>query len=313
MLGDDIMKSFTVGINDEGKRLDKYMAKTLDNAGGAIYRALRKKRVKINGRRVTDGSVRLVRGDVIEMYINDELFCVKKEKQPFFKEGELRIIYEDAHIIIMNKKAGVLSQSSGKEESLEEAMRAYLYKKGEFEPDESVSFVPSLCHRIDRNTAGLVIGAKDAESLRILNKKIKDREIKKLYICETEGTPNPTEGEIKGWLKKDEKTRKMQVLSYPEADAVPFRTRYRVIKEGRRALVEAELMSGRTHQIRAGFSHMGCPIVGDVKYGAKKDGGSRYQRLAAYKLVFEFCSGGGALDYLNGKEFVLKEAEKCFG
>lgn len=296
------MKSFIIGSNDDSKRLDKYMTKVMSAGSGAVYKALRKKKVKVNGKRTTDGSLRLVRGDVIEMYINDELFAHPQSDLPK-NTGSLTVVYEDEHIIIMDKPHGLLSQAEGNTDSLEGRMRSYLYSKGEYQPNESMSFIPSLCHRIDRNTAGLVIGAKDAESLRIMNQKVKDREIKKFYLCETKGTPQPSQGEICGWLKKNEASRKMEFYDSPHDGAAECRTRYRVIKPGSTALVEAELITGRTHQLRAGFAHIGHPLLGDVKYGAKNDGKSRYQHLTAYKLIFKFSVDSGILDYLNGKEF----------
>lgn len=305
------MKSFTIGANDDGKRLDRYISKVLTAGGGAIYKALRKKKIKVNGRRVTDGGIRLACGDVIEMYINDELFAARDGAVLAAPNGEPSVVYEDKHIIIMDKPAGLLSQADGSADSLEGRMRRYLYKNGEYLPNESISFTPSLCHRIDRNTAGLVIGAKDAESLRILNRKIKDREIKKFYLCETEGTPSPARGEIHGWLKKNESDRKMMFYDGFADGAAECRTLYRVIKGGKTALVEAELITGRTHQLRAGFAHIGHPLVGDVKYGAKNDGKKRYQHLASYRLVFSYTTDGGILDYLNGREF--KKPHVAFG
>lgn len=307
------MKTITIGKNEQGQRLDRVLAKLMTNTGtGEVYKSLRKKKVKVNGKRITDGSLRLNQGDMLELYIHDAFFGA--EEKPFWQslKGQVSVVYEDAHILVMNKPSGMLSQAE-EEESLEGHMRAYLYAKGEFDPNREETFLPSLCHRIDRNTSGLVIGAKDLESLRILNEKIKERQVHKFYLLETEGTPQAKTGEISGWLKKDERTRKMTFVQEKTPGAVFCQTRYRVLRGGKQALIEAELLTGRTHQIRAGFARLGCPLIGDVKYGAKKTE-KGYQHLTAYRLVFAFTTDAGVLNDLNGKELTLYEKGEspCF-
>lgn len=299
------MKTLTIGSNDCGQRLDRFLHKIMPGiTAGTLYKSLRKKRVKINGKRVTDGSIRLELGDRLELYFNDEYFADKKPTIPEKSAPKLSVVYEDSHILVMNKPSGLLSQGENGADSLESHMRAYLLAKGDFQPEKENTFLPSLCHRIDRNTSGLVIGAKDAESLRILNQKIRNREIKKFYLCETEGTPTPETGEICGWLIKDTQKRKMLFSKTPIPGGTACKTRYRVLRSGKTALVEVELLTGRTHQIRAGFSFLGHPLVGDVKYGARKNNGD-FQHLTAYRLVFDFITDSGCLNYLNGKEIVL--------
>ena len=305
------MKKFVVGSNDANKRLDKFLFKIMPNAGsGVIYKSMRKKHIKVNGKRVTDGFVKIAEGDVLELYINDEFFA-DEQKLPLWTRinPKLNVVYEDNHIIIMDKPSGMLSQGEEDEESLESHMRAYLYMKNEFDPLKENTFMPSLCHRIDRNTRGLVIGAKDSESLRILNEKIKMREIRKYYICQTEGTPKPERGEIKGWLKKDGKDRKMKFSRTEVKDGVFCHTIYEVIKRGEQPLIEVELLTGRTHQIRACFSAMGCPLTGDVKYGATPNGKKDFQYLISYKIKFDFKENNGVLDYLKGKEITIDKGE----
>ena len=299
------MKTFTVGNNDRGRRLDQHLKRLMPAiTNGQLYQSLRKKRVKINGKRVTDGSVRLCEGDRLELYFNDEYF--EEKPLPFWTKmtPQLSVVYEDAHIIIMDKPSGLPSQSDGETPSLESHMRAHLYQSGAYRPETETAFVPSLCHRIDRNTAGLVIGAKDAESLRIMNQKIRDREVEKFYLCLTEGTPQPPNGEIRGYLYKDEAMRKMIFSENPVPHGSACHTVYRVLRPGAQALVEAKLLTGRTHQIRAGFAHLHHPLLGDVKYGAKKDGKRQFQHLLAYRLVFCFSTDSGCLSYLDQKEFV---------
>ncbi len=301
------MKEFLIGPNDQGQRLDRFLSKVMPEAGqGIIYKSLRKKRIKVNGKRITDGSLRICEGDRLEIYCNDEFFATAThtDATPVFQH-ELWVVYEDEHIIVMNKPSGLPSQAEPGEDSLEAEMRDYLIRKGDYQPERENTFLPSLCHRIDRNTSGLVIGAKDAESLRIMNEKIKNREVRKFYLCETEGTPTPKTGEIRGWLKKDEKGRRMIFSDIKVPGATSCHTRYRVLESGKIATVEAELFTGRTHQIRTGFAHLGHPLVGDVKYGAKKDGKGSYQHLNSYRILFDFTTESGSLAYLKGKEIRL--------
>lgn len=300
------MKTFIAGNNEENQRLDRFLSKVMPSAAmGTVYQSLRKKKVKVNGKRITDGAYRLCAGDRLELYISDEFF-EDERAVPLWQTltPRLDVVYEDTHILIANKPAGMLSQSDT-EESLEAHLRAYLMQKGSFDPKTEHTFLPSLCHRIDRNTDGLVIAAKDAESLRILNRKIKQREIRKFYLCQTEGTPNPKVGELRGWLKKNEAKQKMEPAKADTPGAVYVQTRYRVLSEGSVATVEAEILTGRTHQIRAGFASVGCPLVGDRKYGAKQTS-QRFQHLTAYRLVFAFREDAGCLNGLNGKTFTLE-------
>lgn len=301
------MKTFIIDKTDAGQRLDKFMQRVMTEAPTSeIYKSLRKKKVRVNGKH-KEGSYRLSDGDEICMYINDEFFGSANTSFPWQNSSsDVAIVYEDDNILIADKPSGMFSQDSNDDgDSLESRIRSYLYRKGEIDLNAVPLFIPSLCHRIDRNTSGLVIAAKNSAALRILNDKIKTREIRKLYLCETEGTPNPESGIIKGYLSRDKRSQKM-IFSYsPNPDSKPCETLYRTIKSGKRALVEAELLSGKTHQIRASLSHIGCPIKGDVKYGATPDNKRTYQHLISYKIVFDFKNNSGILEYLNGKEIKL--------
>lgn len=301
------MKKFIIDKNNDGQRLDKFMQRVMTNAkSGEVYKSLRKKKVRVNGRH-KDGTYRLCCGDEVCMYINDEFFAAESVSFSWQSAPDsVDIVYEDENILVANKPGGMPSQDTDEiTDSLESRIRSYLYKKGEVDTEASPLFIPSLCHRIDRNTAGLVIAAKNSAALRIINEKIRSREIRKLYLCETEHTPNPPEGSIRGWMTRNTKAKKMIFSERELPDASRCETLYRTIRRGSPALVEAELLTGKTHQIRAGFSHLGCPLSGDVKYGAKKDGKREYQHLLSYKIIFAFESESGILEYLKGKEIIL--------
>lgn len=307
------MKEFIIDKNSDGTRLDKFMLKVMPNIKtGELYKALRKKKIRINGKH-KDGAERLRLNDVVQIYMNDEFF--ETEKKEFLWQDascDINIVYEDENIIIADKPSGMPSQDTDDiRDSLESRIRSYLYKNGEINTNSSPLFIPSLCHRIDRNTEGLVIAAKNAPSLRIITEKIKSKEIRKFYLCETEKSPKPVQGDIHGWLIKDEKNRKM-IFSKTEPkqkNAGYCETSYRTLRDGSPALLEVELHTGRTHQIRAGFSFMGCPLVGDIKYGAKPDGNKTYQHLISYKIIFDFKSLGNELDYLSGKTICKKDVQ----
>lgn len=307
------MKEFVSDKNTDGVRLDKFMCTVMPAVKfGEICKALRKKKVRINGKH-QNGTYRLVKGDVIQIYMNDELFGGSSDTDDIkfsFMEcsKSISVLYEDENIIITDKPTGLPSQESdGGMDSLENRVRHYLYKKGEIDINAAVPFIPSLCHRIDRNTSGLVIAAKNAAALRAINSLIKEKKIRKFYLCRTDNLPPASQGEISGWLAKDGKSRKMRFYDARPTNiqAHYCQTFYRVISSNRPYLIEAELLTGRTHQIRASFAHIGCPLCGDVKYGAQKNNQNTYQELNAYKLIFDFKPSGGITDYLSGRVFEL--------
>lgn len=198
-------------------------------------------------------------------------------------------------------------------------IQAYMAQKGEWRPKEENSFAPALCNRIDRNTGGIVIAAKNAEALRILNDKIKDREIEKYYLCAVQGRPNPPQGRLENYLFKDAGKNQVYIKNRPEPGAKSAVTEYKVIKsKGRLSLVECRLLTGRTHQIRAQMAHAGWPLLGDGKYGSERFNrqyGEKGQALYSYKLRFEFPTDAGILNYLRGREFIVDKidfAEKYF-
>lgn len=295
------MQTVTITKNDDGIRLDKLLFKIMTAPSGEVYRSLRKKKIKINGRRTTDGTVRLNAGDVVELYISDEFLNIAlKNEENSLAMPKPEVVYEDENIIIMNKPSGLLAQSEDGV-SLENMMRGYLRDKGEY-LFASV-YTPSLCHRIDRNTSGLVIGAKNINAHRVIADKIKTKELHKFYKCCVSGVLEPEIGKITGWIVKDG-SGKVRFSETETSGGKYAELKYRTIaREGSSTVVEVELLSGRTHQIRASFAHIGHPIVGDVKYGAKKNGASSFQQLTAYKLVLDFKSDAGVLNYLRGRTF----------
>ena len=201
------MKEFQITKNDAGQRLDRFLAKTIPLLPASLaQKYIRLKRVKLNGKRA-ERDMRLAEGDLLQLYINDEFFETPKQENAYLTVAapKLNIVYEDENILLVDKKPGqAVHPHDGAEygKTLIDHIQAYLYAKREWRPREEHSFTPALCNRIDRNTGGIVIAAKTAEALRILNQKIKDREIDKRYLCIIHGTPQPREGRLEGYLFK---------------------------------------------------------------------------------------------------------------
>ena len=309
------MKSFLISKNDSGQRLDKFITKAVPNLPQSLmYKYIRMKRIKVNGKR-GEISQKLAVGDTVDMYINDEFFAPVAEHYDFLHASRhLDIVYEDENILLLDKKVGLLSHPDDTEynDTLITRIKRYLYEKGEYDPKDEHSFTPSLVNRIDRNTGGIVIAAKNAESLRILNQKLKDRELEKYYLCVVHGTIPQKQGTLEGWLVKDEKKNKVTVYPKKRNGAKEIRTKYSVKAESKGlSLIEVELLTGRTHQIRAHFASIGHPLLGDGKYGTnelnKAHGGYKKQFLYSYRLKFTFSTDAGILNYLNQKDFEVPE------
>ena len=310
------MKEFTIGPNDAGQRLDRFLAKAVPLLPASLaQKYIRIKRIKRNGARV-ERDTRLEAGDVLQLYINDEFFDKPREDNAYLTVAvpKLNIVYEDDHILLVDKRPGLaVHPHDGAEygRTLIDHIQSYLYQKKEWRPREENAFTPALCNRIDRNTGGIVIAAKTAEALRVLNQKIKDREMDKRYLAIVEGTPKPREGSLKGYLFKDAKLNRVFVTDTPQAGAKTCQTNDKVLASGNGlSLVECELITGRTHQIRAQFAHAGHPLLGDGKYGKlDKRFDRNYQALYSYKLTFQFTTDAGALAYLNGKSFQVEKVD----
>lgn len=308
------MKEFIITNNDAGLRLDKFLHKAAPNLPQSLlYKAIRTKNIKLNDKRA-EISTRLCVGDSVKVFLADEFFERNETVYDFTRAGKsLDIVYEDENLLLLNKKAGVLCHPDDREyiDTLIGRVKRYLYEKGEYRPDAENSFVPSLVNRIDRNTGGIVIAAKNAETLRILNQKMKDRELHKTYLCVVHGVLRPKSGTLTGYLVKDEAKNKVQVFERPTAGAKSIQTKYTVLDEKNGlSLVEVELLTGRTHQIRAHFASIGHPLLGDGKYGRNaqnKRYGYKKQFLYSYKLQFDFKSDAGMLSYLNGRRFTASE------
>ena len=311
------MKEFTIGKNDAGQRLDRWLAKTLPLLPGPLaQKYIRLKRVKVNGKG-SQRDVRLQVGDVLQLYINDEFFDQPREDNAFLAvfKPKLDIVYEDENLMLLNKRPGLLCHADEHEKvnTLITHIQAYLYQKKEWNPKDEHSFTPALCNRIDRNTGGIVMAAKNAETLRILNQKIKDREIAKFYLAIIHGKMTPPQGKLEGFLLKDEDKAQVKVFRKPVPGGKSAATLYKTLKINRGlSLVECELLTGRTHQIRAQFAAAGHPLLGDGKYGREKDNkqyGRSFQALYSYKLEFTFPTDAGILEYLRGKLFTVDNVD----
>ena len=293
------------------------MAKTLPLLPAPLaQKYIRIKRVKLNGARA-QRDTRLKVGDVLQLYINDEFFDQPTPENAFLKlfKPKLDIVYEDEHILLVNKMPGMVvhADETEKVNTLINHIQAYLYQKKEWSPYWENSFAPALCNRIDRNTGGIVIAAKTAEALRVMNQKIRDRELEKLYLCAVLGCPTPSAGTLEGFIVKDEAKKQVSIRSKPVPGGRKAITKYRTLAtKGNLSLVECDLITGRTHQIRAMMAHAGHPLLGDGKYGSEKVNrqyGRKHQALWSWKLTFQFTTDAGELDYLNGRSWQVEHVD----
>lgn len=304
------MKSFVITENDAGQRVDRFIQKTFPKLPKSLmFKEIRKKNIKVNKKRTEPAAI-LHTGDMLELYLKDEVLQEKKIHYDFMRASkELSVIYEDENLLLVDKKPGLLCHPDGKEyiDTLIARVKRYLYEKKEWKPNESSTFTPSLANRIDRNTGGIVIAAKNAATLRILNEAIKSREIEKYYLTVVHGKMEKNSDTLTAFLTKNEKTNKVSVSDKETTGSKKIVTKYTVLDSyDDKSLLEIDLQTGRTHQIRAHMAHIGHPLLNDGKYG--KEEGRFRQALYSYRLVFNFKTGN-ELNYLNGKEFRICNCE----
>ncbi len=316
------MKEFIITKNDSTLRLDKFITKNCPALPSSLmFKYIRTKRIKVNGKRA-EINTRLNAGDTVSAYINDEFFVSREPKYSFLSAPySLDIVYEDENILLVDKKQGLLVHPDKNEytNTLIDRIQHYLYKKGEYNPEKENGFAPALANRIDRNTGGIVIAAKNAEALRILCDKIKYRELEKRYLAVVHGVPKQKTATLQGYLQKNEQKNQVFLSKSKQENSKNIITKYTVLEsKNNLSLVEIELITGRTHQIRAHMAAIGHPLLGEGKYSKSNDKklGFDKQALYSYSLLFDFKTDAGILNYLNGKRFTVKNvwfADELFG
>ena len=301
------MKTIIADKTWDGRRLTRFAQKALPAASaGQIAKFLRLGRIKVDGKRGKEDTV-LSEGQQVDFYVEDEWFIAPEREDPFYSKirPKLTILYEDEHVLLLDKRVGLICHPDEGEKvhTLLTYAQAYLYQKGEWHPQRD--FAPALCNRIDRFTAGVVIIAKTQEALKVMDAKIRTHEVEKYYLCAVHGRMKYPEGTLRHFLIKKPEQKKVTVLNRSEPGAKETITYYRAVDENNGlTLCECLLGTGRTHQIRAQFAHIGHPLLGDNQYGKatlnEKYGRVNGQALCAYRLIFAFETDAGCLDHLNG-------------
>ncbi|WP_296254784.1 RluA family pseudouridine synthase [uncultured Ezakiella sp.] len=309
------MKKIIVGENDKGQRADRFLSKLLPNANkNFIMKMIRKKNIVNNSKRMNASDI-LNKGDEITIYFSDETFEKFSKRDNTYAHINLDIVYEDENILVVDKASGLLSHSASnnREKNLIDGVIAYLIESGQYSPRNENSFIPALCNRLDRNTAGLVIVGKNAVALKTINEKIRERDFKKIYNAIVLG--NFTfNGLIEDRMVKDDKKNRTNIVK--SKDGTLMQSDVKPIIAGEKySLVEIDLITGRTHQIRAQLAHLNHPILGDPKYGSysanrKLDSldMKNHQLLASVEMILPELDG--ELKYLSNKKFTSKYKAK---
>ncbi len=308
------MKQFIAGKNEHDVRLSRFVVNVTQNLPTSLlYKYFRNKRIKVNGKKALPDA-RIKQGDIIELYINDEFFYSSEKGNEKALENTqyppLDVLYEDENILAVFKPVNLLchSDKTGKI-SLVDIIRNYLKLKGEYKKENEHTFSPSICNRLDTNTQGIVIAAKNYAALRDMNLIIKENLLKKIYKCITVKVPN--EGIFKAYLKKDENKNKVSIKGTKTVGYKEIITGVKVVKyQNELCLCDIELITGRTHQIRAHLAYLGAPILGDSKY-SNTSSAKKYniaaQMLCAYSVEFsKDITEENILHYLKGKKIVLQ-------
>ena len=309
------MRTFLIGPNDAGQRLDRFIGKSMpDLPFSLVQKGIREKNIKLDGKRAKAGEILAV-GQSVSVFLRDSKTATGTT-HPWrgVSPDSLEIVYEDANILLANKEPGLSAHPDrhSASDTLITRVQAYLYAGGQWDPAKENSFTPALAHRLDRNTGGLILAAKTAEALRVLNEKFRSREIEKHYLCLVHGRPNPLSGTLRHFLLRNMETCRVEVRPDRQDGAKTALMAYRVLAtRDCVSLVECRPLTGRTHQIRAQWAAAGHPLLGDGKYGAgsrDKALGYHHQALFAFRLTFAFKSPSGCLGYLGGRTFELENA-----
>lgn len=310
------MQELNISENEAGQRLDKLLGKYLKEAPTSfLYKMLRKKNITLNGKKAS-GNEKLQKGDIVKLFLSDETISKFSGTEKVIAKGNLNIIYEDEHIILINKPVGMLSQKAKESDiSAVEELIGYLIHSGQLKMSELKTFHPAFCNRLDRNTSGLLAGGKTLAGLQELNLFFKERTIEKYYLTIVKGKVKQ-EAYIQGFLHKDNKTNKVSISKTEVPDSVAIETSYRPLSYGNNiTLLEVHLITGKAHQIRAHLASIGHPIIGDYKYGDsktnefyKKEFHLQSQLLHAYRL--KMPQSEGTLNYLAEKEFYAELPDK---
>lgn len=295
------MEEWNIGRKEEGRRLDAFLMERKGWSRSFFMKALRTKKIKVNGKKM-EPSYRLMEGDTVRSFVLE----IKKSRP-------VDILYEDENLLVVNKPAGLLSLDvTGRtEDTMLDRVNSFLAERGE------KTAYP--VHRIDFNTSGILLLAKNGRAGEILDRMIKERKIRKSYLCVVKGRPSPDKGRLENQLFKDAKKNRVYVAAHTVKGSKTAITDYRVVaSRNGLSLVECHLLTGRTHQIRCQMAHAGHPLLGDDKYGSKewnREKGERRQLLSSYKTTFDFGEEGSLLSYLSGKTIKLPKVsfvEKYF-